>query len=73
MAKLYVKLQDVSSAIACYKKSHLLESRNITTLRQLETLLFAKGIINLEEGKINIEILEQIKEDMNQCHYYYLK
>jgi hypothetical protein len=73
MAKLHVKLHDVSSAIACYKKSHSLQSRNVTTLRKLELLLFAKGIINLEEGKINIEILKQIKEEMNKCHYYYLK
>jgi len=44
-----------------------------SNLKKLESLLFAKGLINLENGKINKEILMNIKQDLNKNHYYYLK
>ena len=46
---------------------------DIKHIKKLESLLFAKGLINLENGKINKEILISIKNEINKNHYYYLK
>jgi hypothetical protein len=72
MGMVYVKLYDISSAISCFKKCIMLEN-SLEYYKKLEQLLFAKGLINLEDGKISKEILKQIKEDMNRTHYLYLK
>jgi len=46
---------------------------DVSNVKKLESLLFAKGLINLENGKINKEILTSIKQDLNKNHYHYLK
>jgi tetratricopeptide (TPR) repeat protein len=67
-------LQDISSAVVYYKKAYLLDkNKDLTTYKKLENLLFAKGILSLEEGNLNIEVLKEIKTQMDKTHYYYLK
>jgi tetratricopeptide (TPR) repeat protein len=74
LAKCYIKLHDISSAISCYKKSLLFDNNNKFYSAALEKLLFAKGMISLsEEGKINSDLLNQIKNDMSRTHFHYLK
>ncbi len=72
LGNLYIRIYDISSAISCYKKSVLLE-RNRLNYKRFEKLLFAKGLIHLEEGIINKDLIKQMKEEMNKTHYYYLK
>jgi hypothetical protein len=72
LANCYIKLFDISSAISCYKKSLLIEN-NQSNIKTMEMLLFAKGLINLEDGKVDKTLLRQIKNEMDKTHYYYLK
>jgi len=73
LAKCYIKLQDISSAISCYKKASMIEDKNSKIKNKLEKVLFAKGLISLKEGCVDTDFLNQIKEDGGKTHYYYLK
>jgi hypothetical protein len=72
MGNIYLKLYDISSAISCFKKSVLLK-KIVENSKTLESLMFAKGLIKIEDGKLNKDILLQFKDDINKSHYYYLK
>lgn len=72
MGKIYLKLYDISSAISCFKKSVLLKKTEENS-KTLDSLMFAKGLIKIEDGKLNKEILQQFKGEINKSYYYYLK
>ena len=72
MGKIYLKIYDISSAISCFKKSLLIKQSQENS-KTLEILMFAKGLIKLEDGRINKDFLHQFKDEINKTHYYYLK